>query len=254
MSGDGAVYVYAVREPGLAADEELASLPGVGGGAVRAVAEGGLAAVVESVAAGVFNEESLRGRLEDLAWLEGVARAHHAVVAAAARHGAVVPVRLATVYTGDGNVRGLLRAHAAAFHAALDRIRGRIEWGVKAFLVAPRAEPRAQTPAASGPGTAYLMRRRAARDRAERMRRDAVRAADELHDRLSAMAVDARRYPPQDARLSGRSAEMLLNSAYLVDESAGETFRRVVADGDPRLALELTGPWAPYSFATLEGP
>ena len=68
------------------------------------------------------------------------------------------------------------------------------------------------------------------------------------------MAVAARRYRPQDPRLTGRAEEMVLNAAYLVDEAATEAFRRIVDDGDAALALELTGPWAPYSFATLEEP
>ncbi len=46
---------------------------------------------------------------------------------------------------------------------------------------------------------------------------------------------------------------MVLNAAYLVE--ADGALRRVVeqhAGGAVR--LELTGPWAPYSFATLEEP
>jgi hypothetical protein len=41
--------------------------------------------------------------------------------------------RLATVYLDDDNVRALLPGEGRAFTAALDRIRGRRERGVKAF-------------------------------------------------------------------------------------------------------------------------
>lgn len=249
---DAAVYLYAVGDHGLATDD-LLSVPGVGGGAVRAITEGELAAVVESVDPAVYDEESLAARLEDLSWLGGIARAHHAVVAAVARTQPVAPVRLATVYTSDDNVRALLRERAKDFRAALDRIRGRVEWGVKAFATA-RDDTPAETPAATGPGAAYLMRRRAERDRAASIHRESAEAAERLHDRLSEMAVAARRYRPQDPRLTGRAEEMVLNAAYLVDEAATEAFRRIVDDGDAALELELTGPWAPYSFATLEKP
>ena len=45
----------------------------------------------------------------------------------------------------------------------------------------------------------------------------------------------------------------MLNAAYLVDESAAPEFIDTVARWtSPHIHLELTGPWAPYSFATLE--
>ncbi|HET6258099.1 MAG TPA: GvpL/GvpF family gas vesicle protein, partial [Pseudonocardia sp.] len=65
--------------------------------------------------------------------------------------------------------------------------------------------------------------------------------------------VASRRYQPQDPRLSGRREEMVLNVAYLVDEAGADALRRLVEQHDGQsLRLELTGPWAPYSFATLE--
>ena len=81
------------------------------------------------------------------------------------------PLRLATVYLDDDNVRALLHSREAAFLAVLDRIRGRQEWGVKAFAV---SRPRVRTAgedgddAELGPGAAYLQRKREARDRTSR--------------------------------------------------------------------------------------
>jgi len=136
---DSLVYVYAVTD---AADEELPAVAGVDDASVRRVVSGGLAAVVSSVDPTRFSEEALRRSLEDLQWLENTARAHHGVVATVAQAGPVAPVRLATVYLDDDNVRTLLDDNGPAFAAALDRIRGRTEWGVKAFA--------APTPAQAG--------------------------------------------------------------------------------------------------------
>lgn len=253
MGADTATYVFAVGESRLVAAEDLAAIPGIGSTAVRAVEEGPLAAVVQSVDAAEFSEKSLRAKLEDLSWLGDVARRHNAVIAALSGARPVAPVRLATVYSDDGNVRALLRERATAFTAALDRVRGRLEWGVKAFAL-PGDEAPADTPAATGPGAAYLMRRRAERDRASTIRRNSAEAAAELHERLAGMAVATRRYAPQDPRLTGRVQEMVLNSAYLVDESATDAFRAAVESPGGTLQIELTGPWAPYSFTSLEEP
>jgi hypothetical protein len=252
---DSVVYVYAVTDAALAETPDDPAIVGISGAPVRRVVSGGLAAVVSPVDATRFSEEALRRSLEDLQWLEDTARAHHAVVAAVARSGPVAPVRLATVYLDDDNVRALLNDRAAGFAAALDRIRGRTEWGAKGFAARAEggAEPQAMDPAK--PGTSYLMRRRAERDRAARGHQDAVDAAEAVHRELSSVAMASRRYPPQDPRLSGHREEMVLNAAYLVDEAGADALRRLVEDRDAQgLRLELTGPWAPYSFATLEEP
>ncbi len=249
---DSVVYVYAVTDAGA---PDPAAGPGVDGAAVRRVVSGALAAVVSSVDAVRFSEDALRRSLEDLPWLEATARAHHGVVAAAAQAGPVAPVRLATVYLDDDRVRALLDERAEGFAAALDRIRGRVEWGVKAFAVPSAAAAESQPAPGSGPGAAYLARRRAERDRATRGREDAAAAAEAVHRELAAVALASRRYPPQDPRLSGHREEMVLNAAYLVDADGAAALRRLVEERAANaLRLELTGPWAPYSFATLEEP
>jgi hypothetical protein len=99
------------------------------------------------------------------------------------------------------------------------------------------------------------MRRRADRDAATTGRRQAVEAAEELHRVLATDVAASRRYPPQDPRLTGHREEMVLNAAYLVEQAESGRFRALVERWDAAaLRLELTGPWAPYSFATLEDP
>ena len=249
---DAVVYLYAVTD---ASAPEPTVNTGVDGAPVRRLVVGGLAAVVSSVDAVRFSEESLRRSLEDLQWLEVTARAHHAVVDAAAEAGPVAPVRLATVYLDDERVRGLLTDRAAAFAGALDRVRGRVEWGVKGFAVPSDAPVEPEPGSGAGPGASYLARRLAERNRATRGQEAAFAAAEAAHRDLAAAAPASRRYPPQDPRLTGRREEMVLNAAYLADATSAAALRQVVerhAAGPVR--LELTGPWAPYSFATLEEP
>jgi hypothetical protein len=249
---DSVVYVYAVTD---ADAPDPAAGPGVDGAAVRRVESGALAAVVSSVDAVRFSEDALRRSLEDLSWLEAAARAHHGVVAAAAQAGPVAPVRLATVYLDDDRVRALLDERAQGFAVALDRIRGRVEWGVKAFAVPSTVAVESQPAPGSGPGAAYLARRRAERDGAARGREAAEAAAEAVHRELAAVALANRRYPPQDPRLTGHREEMVLNAAYLVDPQGAAALRQLVEErAASALRLELTGPWAPYSFATLEEP
>ena len=67
------------------------------------------------------------------------------------------------------------------------------------------------------------------------------------------MAVASHLYPPQDPQLSGRQEHMVLNAAYLVGETDAAAFLDTVQTWySPHIDHEVTGPWVPYSFATLE--
>lgn len=239
---------------GVVADADPATLTGItgmDGAPVRAVRAAGLVAVVSAAPLGEYGEEALRRNLEDLAWLERAARAHHAVVDALSRAGAVVPARLATVHRDDDRVARVLTERRDELAATLARLDGREEWGVKGYVV-PGAVPRSAEPAGGGgAGAAYLRRRRAqltAREEGQRIAADAAAAA---HNALAGYAVAARRHAPQDRRLSGAPTAMVLNGAYLIDRTALDGFSDLVgslADRHPELRLELTGPWPPYSF------
>lgn len=236
----------------------LATVRGVGGNQVRAIAAAGLAAVAEDVPLAEFGAEALRRHLEDLDWLEAAARAHHAVIDAVARQGPLVPMRLATVYSSDAHIAAMLGDRGADFRSALGRISGRMEWGVKAYSGRP-PEPE-DRPAATavpsrpgaGAGAAYLRRRRDQLTAQKDARRETLASAEMIHATLSRYAAETRLHPPQAPQLTGSRAPMLLNAAYLLDITRQDEFAAAVAalaGQHPGLRLELTGPWPPYSFA-----
>jgi hypothetical protein len=170
-----------------------------------------------------------------------------------------VPLRLATLYLDDVRVKLVIERRRDDFERTLQHVAGRTEWGVKVLLNPAQArEPAARTaggPSSRGAGTAYLQRRRtqlAARERGERF---AAEQAASVHSALAAHAADTRRHRPQSRELSGGQLPMILNAAYLIDDEATREFIRVVAELDQQhdaIRLELTGPWPPYSFSSLE--
>jgi hypothetical protein len=260
MSDESAIWLYAVTRD--AAPELLDRLAGVAGGPVRLIEAAGLAAMVGDVPLAEFDQEPLARNLENLTWLEPVARAHHEVVARVARFGPVVPTRLATIYRDAARVAEVLAARRADFSAALDRVDGRAEWGVKVYAVPGAvAGPAAGAGGDGGgggdrPGLAYLRRRQAQLSRVETAQRVAVRSAEQVHELLARQAEVARRHTPHDRRLSGKSGVMVLNGAYLARSAAGGgdfvEAVRTLAGEHPSIRLELTGPWPPYSFAAVE--
>lgn len=258
------VWAYAITAESGAAD--LSWLTGVGGAPVRAAACSGLTMLVSDVSLAEFGQTALRENLEDLDWLDAVARAHHHVIDAAARLFPLLPTRLATVYSSDDAACAALTERGTELRAALDRVGGRVEWGVKAYAeptasdesVSPREPAGARAGrgagdgAGSGAGLAYLKRRRAALAADQQARSATVAAARSVHARLAGHAVDSRLHPPQAAQLSGVRLPMLLNAAYLIGADEGTSFTAAVAAeaaAHPELRIELTGPWPPYSFA-----
>lgn len=269
---DTAVYLYGVArglDPAV-----LEGAEGVAGAPVRALDAAGLTALVSTVRLEEFGERALREHLEDLDWLEATARAHHEVVDRAARAAPTAPVRIATIYRDEERVGQVLAEDRERFAQVLDRIRGRSEWGVKAYAYAEAlhgdepAEPEPESPPATAPdaaggagggadggaggaGTAYLRRRQSQRRRREDAGRRVTAQAQEIHAELGDHAVASRQHPAQDPRLSGHDGTQILNVAYLLDDEQVEAFVDVARGIDARLpgiGIELTGPWPPYSF------
>jgi hypothetical protein len=252
-------YLYAItREVEASA---LDGVVGIGGGTLDVVEHRGLRAVVSDVGLEDFGEDGLKRNLEDLAWLEKVAREHDAVVSAVARAGPTAPLRLATICLDDNGVRARLEEWHDQLRDVLDRVEGNLEWSVKAFA---RSQPVAEQPGGSessaaastpGAGAAYLKRKREQVLQRQQTEEQALRLADEVHSVLSRRSVASRRLPAQDPRLTGHEGTMTLNGAYLVPQRSADAFAAQIAslaEQFPEAHLQAGGPWPPYSFATLE--
>lgn len=258
-------YVYAVGRAGmdLAAAAEEAAGAGVAAAAVRVVCQGSLGALVSPVPSDRFGEAGIKAQLEDLERLESLARSHHAVVATAYRTAPVLPMRLATVYVDDTRVAAMLEERGAEFHRLLSRLDGQLEWGVKVY-----ADPRRTPATADGtdagiasddssvsPGRAYLRQRRARRDGQQRAYRDAEAVAVRVLGQAGALATDHVAHRVQQGVPAEGGGENIANHAFLVPADREEDFRAAVSEparGVPGVRVEVTGPWAPYSFAVPE--
>jgi len=252
---ESARYLYVITR-GLAPDA-LAGAVGMDDGRLDVVSHRGLDAVVSDVDLDAFGEEGLRRNLEDLTWLERVARRHDDVVQAVAMLAPAAPLRLATIVMDDDGVRGRIDEWHEAIEAALDRIDGRREWSVKLFSHPTRDQDASAGGSQPEPesGAAYLQRKRQQTQRRAAGEEAARESADRVYDELAKASVASRRLQPQDPRLSGHEGTMVLNAAFLVDDEQASEFQRVIDDVSRGLSegvLKSAGPWPPYSFATLE--
>jgi hypothetical protein len=233
---------------------------GIAGGVVQPVPAGDLVALTSRVPRREFAAEPLRDNLNDLKWLERVAREHEAVLEQVIEATTIVPLRLCTIFDDADGVTRMLEREREPLTRALQRLDGRQEWGVKLLVdgdrLAATAAP-ARDQAQGDGGAAYLARRRHEREAREAARALAVQLVEDIDGSLRAHAIDAVRLPAQNRELSGHSGDMVLNAAYLVDDGAVDELRACVGELQERHAefgarLQLTGPWPPYNFVTDE--
>ena len=232
-SGEG-LWAYCITRA-----SEPPAVDGVHGSQVERIEEEGLAVLVSRVPLGEFGEDALRRNLNDLDWLERVARDHEAVLEHALEGGTIVPLRICTIFADERGAARMLADQRQSLDAALDVLEGRQEWGVKLIVdrAALEAAAREHAPEAfdaelegQSAGGAYMLRRRQERQLREAADGLAGEIAEDVHARLQDWATDAVLNPPQNPELSGHEGDMLLNAAYLVEAEKVERLHELVAE------------------------
>ncbi|MER5755892.1 GvpL/GvpF family gas vesicle protein [Streptomyces sp. NPDC002088] len=256
---DPLTYAYAVVRNAEGLREATTLLRGVADTPVSLVTDSGddqLGLAVSHVPTQDFQEGALKQHLEDLEWLEVVARAHHGVIEALGERTTVLPLRLATVYLDDNRAREVLTAGRTMFAERLARLAEHVEWGVKIYVESSAAVAAPTVPAGDlTPGRAYLRNRRQQQSVRDTVYQAAQKAAERVEAAGRKHASDRVRHRVQQGVLAdaaGAGGENFVNDAYLVPQKRCDDFLADVAhaaDGLAGVRVEATGPWAPYSFA-----
>lgn len=245
---DTIVHAYGV----VAADEPLTQFPpGIADTTVWVYRADSLAAIVSLLPAEGFGIADWERNATNVGWLEPVARQHHEVLQHVAMSTAVVPLRLPSLYGNLESLAEILLDAGDLLDRDLRRIEGKVEWALKVYRT---AEPKSSAVStASASGRDYLLARSrdlSARSSAQEQLREQVR---EMHQALGQVSAEHVRNKPQDAVLSGRREQMLLNGAYLVSRADQARFLELVGEiaddsSSKGLSVEVSGPWPAYNF------
>ena len=176
---------------------------------------------------------------------------HEEVVEALMADRTVLPVRFGTMLADKTAVQSVLAAHYADFVASLDRVRGRVELGLRVLWNDRRPQTTdrrdsfcGRPPAVSG--RSYLLARLEEERQVRAWRQRAEALATKLHAPLARLAAVSTRQVLVTPRL-------LLTAAYLVEQDQVTTFRgkvEALSTAYPALHFLCTGPWPAYSFVT----
>lgn len=226
---------------------------------LSAIAEGGLMALVSPVDPADFAPDLIEERLADLTWLEPRARAHQEVLSRVAA--AVAPLRFGTIFLDADGVRAMLRENGPLFRAALARLEGRREWGVK-IVVNPRrltdhlieTSPQVRSLIVQrdrmASGATYLFQKKIDMLLLDLARRQVEACVAASHARLSILSAAVAGGAAAQRQDDGN--ELIFKGAYLVAEDQLAVFMAEVESLDAQFvgfSFALTGPWPAYSFA-----
>jgi hypothetical protein len=160
-------------------------------------------------------------------------------------------MKLFTMFRSAERTVADLRARRQTLTAALRRVRGCDEWGVRLVRV-PRASTVTKRAVArqERSGAAFLAAKRRARDEARDLVRQVSDAVEAAYDLLAPFSRDSRRRTdfPESA-----ATPPLLDAAFLVPAARKAGFRAAAkrAAAACRAAgveLTLSGPWPAYNF------
>ena len=216
---------------------------------------GSLWLILSAVPLATYGTEHLEARLADMDWVGSVALAHESVVEHFARRTGttVIPMKLFTMFSSVDRAVAEIGTRKRSIAAAMRRIAGAEEWGVRvmrgpAAAAAKEAKPRAAS------GAAFLAAKKQAKDDAKRAKAAAAEAAAEAFEELAAVARDARQRtdgPPAGA------VPPLLDAAFLVASPSRGRFKSAATRAAARCAsagaqMTLSGPWPAYNFVQEE--
>ncbi|MDQ3038005.1 MAG: GvpL/GvpF family gas vesicle protein [Myxococcota bacterium] len=254
MTDGTSVYAYCVvggpRAPSL-----RGAPPGVPGSSTTRLLDvtGDLRLVVADVPAGAWSEDAISEGLRDVEWVSERALAHEATIAHFLDADALIPMKAFTLFRSEERARAHVLEREADVRAAMERVAGCVELGVR-LRFDEEASRRAQVAAAAGEkpssGAAFLARKKGLKESAMRARQDAMDAARSAAEQIAAHAREMRVLPPPEGI---GATSLLIETACLVESSGREALERAVeamrVDMSARgVDLEVTGPWAPYHF------
>lgn len=221
---------------------------GEGGNRVYTVHHGDLAAVVSDTPIRIYDPTR-----------ENVL-AHELVNETVMREYTVIPMSFGTIFRTKDDIYELLKSTYRAFDDVLEKMRDKIEFGLKVLwdrekvigrLEAEDDEIRRLKDEITGnaQSSTYFARMQLGRLIEGALENSATGYVMDIHESLKPVAVASRSNKPIGDR-------MIMNAAYLVERSREQDFDEAVKalsrKYEDTLSFKYTGPWPPYNFVNIK--
>lgn len=226
------VYVYAIID-----------LPGIPAPAVTGLDGAGLDTLAYRDIGAVFSRTTSKpSPIESNLWQ------HEAVVEALMADHSVLPVRFGAMFRDEAEARSALETRYDEFTAGLERVRGHVELGLRVLWDDDGDPPPTLDRTSYDSGRAYMLAHLEEQRKLEMRQKRVNTLAEDIHTPLACLAAESTRRMLITPRL-------LLTAAYLVKRERVADFRQeieTISSTYPEMRMLCTGPWPPFSFATVK--
>lgn len=222
----------------------------------------GISAVFTKVDAEAFSQEAIDSRAGDLEWLGAIGYRHQDVVSDLMKRTAIVPLRAFTLFSSEEALRSYLHEHREMLSAALGRLDGKREWTLRVEFDpvrwseslasrVPSLRDLQDEIAAAAPGKAFLLRKKLD-DEKKRASHAAERDVVAEIERLVIESLRCETVAETREHRDGGFPQIDVLLERDEEATLQELHARLTARYEPEgVALGLTGPWPPYSFAAM---
>ena len=231
-----------------------------------------LEAVVSRVELKEFDSwKNGKSTLEDINWIKEKAVIHEEVIEEAMREGdrltSVIPMRFGIVFKDKTGLINALDKDYAGFKRILNKIKGKQEWSVKAYMFdrekleqaikenSYHLKQKEEEMAAMSEGMAYFMEEELKETISGEVSKELDDLTAHVLEELGEIATESVKTKILDSTMTGKAEQMVLNTAFLVQEDKVDTFKKNLEDIDDDLKkkgiyLEFSGPWPPFNFTS----
>lgn len=240
--------IYALTDAGEGAGEQIYKVHGIGNATVYSIDQGAVAAVVSDI-------HSIKVRPERRNLM-----AHRAVLAHLLEQGSVLPMRFGVIAANADAVRALLGANREAIADQLQRVRNRIEMGLRvSWDVANIYEYFVGMHPLLREARDRLLQQGDSANRDEKIEvgRMFDHLVGEAREQYTEQVMDVmRRYCEEVMANPAKKEKEVMNLACLIERDAQAEFERGVFEASKLFnndyLFDYNGPWAPHNFVDLD--
>ncbi len=186
--------------------------------------------------------------------------AHELVNETVMREFTVIPMSFGTIFRTKDDIMELLKSTSGAFEDVLEKMRDKIEFGLKVLWDREKVIARLESGdeeirrlkeeiTSNAQSSTYFARMQLGRLIESALESTANGYVMDIHESLKPVAVASRSNKPIGDR-------MIMNAAYLVERSREHDFDEAVKalsrKYEELLSFKYTGPWPPYNFVNIK--
>ena len=178
------------------------------------------------------------------------------------QHTPVVPLRFCTIYKSQESLFNAIIPHREKILNFLDYTVDKTEWSVKVFCDKTifmnncdkdKEQSTMDNQSSLSPGEAYLLAKKMRKIKEENFKQGLQMYLKDIDFTLSQFADSYRFLQCTDKSIHGRPLDMVMNTAFLVEQQTFNMFKDtldMLAEKyrNEGLAFEFSGPWPPYNF------